>query len=154
MISDNLLCATKESTKRGKSTMENEKYCKKEDESAAALKENNEKYSMIIAANIRKLLESKKWSQNDLCKELNKNGLCITQNTLSKYIPQKKELQPIIPISLLVLCCKIFDVSIETITSPDYNPDQDILPESFSHINDLVEETNENADFADFGQQE
>lgn len=130
--------------------MENEKYRKTEDESTAALKESNEKYSKIIATNIRKILKSKKWSQNDLCKELNENGLCITQNTLSKYIPQNKDLQPIIPISLLILCCKIFDVDIEKITSLDYDPDQDILPESFSNINNLIEETNENVDFADF----
>lgn len=130
--------------------MEIEKYRKKEDEFADALKENNEKYSQTIATNIRKILEFKKWSQKEFCKELNKNGLRITQNTLSKYIPQKKESQPLIPISLLVLCCKIFDVSIEKITSPDYTPDHDMLPESFSHINELVEETNENVDFADF----
>ena len=121
-----------------------------DDEFAHALKENNEIYSKIIAENIKKLLKSKKWSQNELCEELNRNGLSITQNTLSKYIPQKKELQPIIPISLLVLCCKIFDVSIEKITSSDYFPDQDSLSEYFSDIKELIEETNVNADFADF----
>lgn len=130
--------------------MENEKNSNEEESISATLKQNNEKYSEIIATNIRKILKSKKWSQNRLRKELTENGLCITQNTLSKYIPKKKELQPNIPISLLVLCCKIFDVSIEKITSPDYTPEQDTLPESFSHINELVEETNENVDFANF----
>lgn len=129
--------------------MENEKLLNSEEQFKKSLKSSNDKYSKIIAANIRKLLQAKNWSQNDLCKELNENGLNITQNSLSKYIP-KNNSPSTIPISLAVLCCKIFDVSIENITSEDYVPEQGTFAEKFSDISELINESSGNLDFADF----
>lgn len=97
------------------------------------LRNYNMKLSKTISVNIRNLYKSKGWSQSDLCTKLSEYGLSIDQNTLSKYIP--KDVAPqVIPVTLVLLCCKIFNVSIEEITSADYLPSETSVPDNLLRI--------------------
>jgi len=77
-----------------------------------------EDYSIIIATNIRKLREERKWSQQDLASKLN-----IARPTVSKWENQQSEPQA----SQLAALAKIFNVSTEFILGNTDKPSQKII---------------------------
>lgn len=90
----------------------------------SSIREQNNRYYRIIAANVKKLLMLNHYSQEDLCTELKKYEINIKQNALSCYFPKNAKQKPI-PISIIIACCKIFNVSIEKLASEDFNPAQE-----------------------------
>lgn len=122
----------------------------KEDTCNMNLIEMNKKLSKIIARNIRALLKINSMSQNLLCDKLKEYNLEINQSTLSKYLPKEAD-QQIIPISLVVLICKIFNVSIEKITTENsFSVNDSLNATSCQQIHKAIEDLYPNSGFSDY----
>lgn len=110
----------------------------------------NKELSKIVVSNIKKLLIANHMSQNSLCQKLKEYHLDINQNSLSKYLPHQAE-QPILPITLVILCCKIFHTTIEDISSPDFQPlENNHLSQLQFYIEEALNNSKTDIGFADY----
>lgn len=122
----------------------------KEDSCNLKMTEMNKELSKIIARNIRALLKINNMSQNLLCEKLKEHNLEINQSILSKYLPKDAD-QNIMPISLVVLFCKIFNVSIEKITTENaFSINDSLNTTSCQQIQKVIEDIYPDSGFSDY----
>lgn len=121
---------------------------KPEEKIDLSIRNKNKEYYNIISSNIKKLLIFHNKSQETLCYDLEKYGVYITQNSLSKYLPKRAN-QVSIPISLIIACCDIFQVSIGQLSSVDFDPYQE---QFINSIQKNIQKTMDDAelDFANY----
>lgn len=73
-------------------------------------------YSEQIAKNLKKLLQTRDISQNDLARTMKEHGLNINQGTISKYLSGKIE----IPLGFIVKLCEAFNVTLPELISDNF----------------------------------
>lgn len=76
----------------------------------------SKEYTKIIAENLKKLLDTTEYSQNNLAIKLKELGLDINQGTISKYINGQSEIQ----LSVIIKLCEIFEISILDLSDKNF----------------------------------
>lgn len=76
----------------------------------------SKEYTKIVAQNLKKIIDSTDYTQNNLAVQLKELGLDVNQGTISKYINGQSNVQ----LSVIVKLCEIFNISITDLVDENF----------------------------------
>ena len=97
----------------------------------------SKEYTKIVAQNLKKIIDSTDYTQNNLAVQLKELGLDVNQGTISKYINGQSNVQ----LSVIVKLCEIFNISITDLVDENFQYNSHAITTDTSglekvHIND------------------